>query len=112
MADTDQATKTIRVEVAFALPDRQEIVALQVHEGSTAEEAIALSSIQDLFPSVALSELARGIFGRPLNGRELPLPDDYILQENDRVEIYRALENDPKQARMDRVKKARQERNR
>jgi putative ubiquitin-RnfH superfamily antitoxin RatB of RatAB toxin-antitoxin module len=40
----------------------------------------------------------------------MPLPHEYVLRENDRVEIYRPLENDPRQARIDRVKKARQAR--
>ena len=107
MADNSEE-KPIRVEVAFAMPGKQEIIELNVMKGCTAEEAVALSQIQQLFPDINLEKLQKGIFSRPLNGRELPLPRDYVLHENDRVEIYRPLENDPKQARMERVNRARQ----
>ena len=45
-----------------------------------------------------------GIFSQPLNGKVLPEPSDYILQSGDRIEIYRPLLIDPKQARLNRAK--------
>jgi putative ubiquitin-RnfH superfamily antitoxin RatB of RatAB toxin-antitoxin module len=100
----------ITVEVAIALPERQEILTLEVRQGCTAMEALATSGFKkkyvDYLPEG--DDLALGIFSRPLDGIVLPLPGSYILKDHDRVEIYRPLENDPKQARMERVKKARQ----
>jgi len=96
---------TIIVEVAFALPERQEIVELQVKKGCTAEEAIEYSGLKEKFPEPGFDDLARGVFSRPLNGVDLPLPQDYVLENADRIEIYRPLEKDPKQARIDRAKK-------
>jgi putative ubiquitin-RnfH superfamily antitoxin RatB of RatAB toxin-antitoxin module len=45
-----------------------------------------------------------GIFSQPLNGKVLPTPSEYIVQPKDRVEIYRPLLADPKQARLRRAK--------
>lgn len=110
MAKQNHGDKTIRVEVAFALPTQQEILELQVKEGCSAIEAIERSGIREIFPDIDLEKMNVGIFSRVLNGKDMPLPHEYVLRENDRVEIYRPLENDPKQARMERVKKARQAR--
>lgn len=96
---------TIVVELAFALPERQEIMELQVKKGCTAEEAIEQSGIKEKFSEIAFDDLARGIFSRPLNGVVLPLAQDYVLENADRIEFYRPLEKDPKQARIDRAKK-------
>lgn len=95
----------IAVEVAYALPARQAVIALKVPKGTTALEAIALSGIRERFPDVVVDEAALGIFSRPLNGVDLPLPADYVLAANDRVEIYRPLLTDPKQARLARARK-------
>ncbi|MDA9909144.1 RnfH family protein [Gammaproteobacteria bacterium] len=94
----------IRVEVAFALPERQELVVMSVVSGCTAQEAVELSGMRMKFPEFNLDSLELGIFSRPLNGVDLPLPGAYVLEENDRVEIYRPLLNDPKHARLERVR--------
>jgi len=94
----------IRVEVAFALPERQELVAMSVVSGCTAQEAVDLSGIRMKFQEFDLDSLELGIFSRPLNGVDLPLAGAYVMEENDRVEIYRPLLNDPKHARLERVR--------
>ena len=94
----------IRGEVAFALPERQERVVRSVIAGCTAQEAVELSGMRMKFPEFDLDSLEFGIFSRPLNGLDLPLPGAYVLEENDRVEIYRPLLNDPKLARLERVR--------
>jgi len=111
MADKGAMQNPINIEVAFALPQRQEIRELVVEQGCTASEAVAKSGILEKYASFLSpdSEPAMGIFSRPLNGVELPLPADYVLQENDRVEIYRPLEKDPKQARLERAARAKEE---
>lgn len=95
----------IRVEVAYALPERQEIVALDVPRGTTARRAAELSGIDRLFPGLDLSTAEMGIFSKLLDGKVLPLPEDYVLEERDRVEIYRPLVLDPKEARLRRARK-------
>ncbi|RTR05516.1 RnfH family protein [Halomonas nitroreducens] len=87
----------IRVEVAFALPQRQRIVELTVPEGTTARQAVTLARLEELFPEVApatFREADLGIFGKALRD-----PQRQPLREGDRVEVYRPLKIDPKAAR-------------
>jgi putative ubiquitin-RnfH superfamily antitoxin RatB of RatAB toxin-antitoxin module len=114
MGDPVPAQPMITVEVAIALPERQEILVLEVRQGCTALEAVTTSGFREKYSDYLPEgkDLALGIFSRPMNGVVLPLPDSYILEDQDRVEIYRPLENDPKQARMERVAKARREKER
>jgi putative ubiquitin-RnfH superfamily antitoxin RatB of RatAB toxin-antitoxin module len=88
---------TIPVEVVYALPERQTLLALQVPAGATVREAIEQSGVLQLHPEIDLSQAAVGILGRraPLDAR---------LREHDRVEIYRRLTADPKDARRRRAR--------
>ncbi|MDO8273491.1 MAG: RnfH family protein [Gammaproteobacteria bacterium] len=97
----------VSVEVAYALPDKQRIIALQVKRGTTAAVAVELSGIAREFPQIDPHSAAMGIFSRPLDGKASPLPQDYVLNERDRVEIYRPLQIDPMQARLLRAARAR-----
>lgn len=90
----------ITVEVAYATPARQEIVALQVEQGTTALEAVRRSGITRIFEQIDLESDSMGIFSRRLDGKSSPLPQDYVLQEGERVEIYRPLRIDPMQSRL------------
>lgn len=96
---------TIAVEVAYATPDKQVIIPLQVPLGTSAYAAAVLSKISAQFTSINLEQDTMGIFSLPLNGKGQPLPKDYMLEEGDRVEIYRPLLIDPMQARQARAKK-------
>jgi len=85
-------TAEIRVEVAYALPSRQDILALALPAGSTVQQAIEASGIRQLYPEIDLSVQKVGIFGRLAKL-------DEVLQPGDRVEIYRPLKADPKEVR-------------
>lgn len=87
----------IRVEIAYARPDRQEIISLEVPPGSTIAEAIDYSGILERFPEIDLAKQPVGIFSR-----KSKLTD--VLKEGDRVEIYRPLTIDPKEARRAKAK--------
>ena len=87
---------TITVEVAYALPDRQVILAAVVPANSTAHQAIELSGIIEKFPEIDLAKNKIGIFSRLV-------PLSQTLQAHDRVEIYRPLIADPKAARRERA---------
>jgi len=91
----------ITVEVAYALPTEQKIIALQVEEGSTAFEAVARSQIAELFPEIDIKNDPMGIFGKAIKD-----PKTQVLNAGDRVEIYRPLIIDPKDARAARAAKA------
>lgn len=98
-------SETIAVEVAFALPEKQEIIALKVPSGTRMYEAARLSGITDKFPGLNLDNSSMGIFGKAEAN-----PKEAILKEGDRVEIYRPLIADPKEVRKRRAETAKQER--
>lgn len=95
----------ILVEVAYALPEKQRIIQLYVPTGTTALQAVKQSGIANEFPMIDLETAMMGIFSRLLDGSVNPLPADYVLRSRDRVEIYRPLQIDPKQARLARATK-------
>lgn len=92
--------KTISVEVAYALPDTQKLIGLEVPASSSAMSAVKLSGILEFFPEIDLAASKMGVFGKVI-----PQPEKYQLQQGDRVEIYRPLIIDPKQARLNRANK-------
>ncbi len=98
---------TIRVEVAYADPDAQALLELDVTPGTTALEAVRASGITEQFPHLDLEGATMGIFSTVLDGRVNPAPADYQLRDRDRVEIYRPLKIDPKQARRARANRNR-----
>ena len=89
----------IEVEVAWATPERQRIVRLEVPRGTTAREAVELSGIVDEFPEIDLETAVMGIFSRKLDGKRAPAPGEYVLKPRDRIEIYRPLQITPMEAR-------------
>ena len=90
----------IHVEVAYALPDKQRLIGLDVPEGTTMLEAAKLSGISDIFPEIDPDTIDMGVFGKVIKD-----PAAHELREGDRVELYRPLKIDPKQARLNRAKK-------
>lgn len=92
------SAKLISVEVAYATPAAQEIIALQVEEGSTIETVIDRSGILEIFTEIDLTHQKIGIFSK------LKKLTDKV-KEGDRIEIYRPLLIDPKDARRKRAKK-------
>jgi len=96
----------IRVEVVYALPDQQILIPLQVGEGTTALQAVKLSGIGAQIDDFDVSAADMGVYSRLLDGRASPLPQDYVLRDHDRVELYRPLQLDPKQARLLRARRA------
>lgn len=102
-------TGKIEVEVAYARPDRQKIISLEVSPGTTALEAAKLSGITEEFPEIELATAKLGLFGRHFGTRGIKPAHEYVLKERDRVEIYRPLIADPKEVRRRRAEKARRE---
>lgn len=94
---------TISVEVAYAKPEQQKIIKLQVESGCTALLAAQRSGIAEVFPEIDLSAVKMGIFGKVI-----AKPENHELQHGDRVEIYRPLLIDPKELRKARAAKAKQ----
>lgn len=86
----------MNVGVCYAQADRQIWLRLEVPEGSTISEAIALSGLLDQYPEIDLETQKVGIFGK-LAKLDAPVKD------GDRVEIYRKITADPQQVQRRRV---------
>lgn len=82
----------IRVEIAYARPDEQLILSVEVPEGSTLEQAIIASGVQERFPEIDLQTAKVGVFGKLSKLAATVRPGD-------RIEIYRPLLADPKEVR-------------
>jgi len=86
------------VEVAYALPDKQSLISLEVEEGTTIKEAIEASGVLDTYNQIDLTRDKVGIFSKFARL-------DTVLREKDRIEIYRPLIADPKKVRKERAAK-------
>lgn len=86
----------IKIEVAYARPDVQVIVPLELHAGCTVSEAIRHSGLLERFPELDPATQKFGVFGKLVKA-------DQVLRTGDRVEIYRPLIADPKAVRKQRA---------
>ena len=100
-SETEAAT--IKVEVAYALPDKQSLLALDVPAGTTALQAAEQSALADKYDELVLADAKLGIFGKVVAPSQ-------VLREGDRVEIYRPLIADPKEVRKARAARAKERR--
>ena len=89
---------SMRVEVIYALPQKQERVLLDLPPGSTVQDAFQASRLLQRLSQIELGRL--GVWGRPVTA-------ETRLRDRDRVEIYRPLIADPKEVRRERAAKTR-----
>jgi len=87
------------VQVVYALPGAQDVVEVELEEGSPVEDAINASGIPVRHPEIDLKTQRIGVWGR-----RVTLATG--VRDRDRVEIYRALSADPKQERRRRAASA------
>lgn len=91
------ANDMIKIEYVLALPDEQSQEYQMIQKGS---------ALKDVLLSFALDKKARKAIKDPVYGIFNQLIDlDYIVQDGDRIEIYRPLQIDPKTARKIRVER-------
>lgn len=86
---------SISVSVVYATPEKQLIKERQIPRGTSALELVTLSGIMkefDELQSSSLDDLELGVFAQRVS-------HDYLLEDGDRVEIYRNLKADPKEVR-------------
>lgn len=88
----------IQVSVLYATKERQDPIHLSLKSGATVQQAIEASKILTLYPQANESPLVVGIFGEIIHD-----PEHYPLDDGDRVDLYRPLLIDPKEARRQRV---------
>ncbi|KZY38511.1 RnfH family protein [Oleiphilus sp. HI0081] len=90
----------IQIEVAYAAPDKQKILTVEVKPGTNVFDGAKNSGIDKVFPEIDFDKADMGIFGKAVRK-----PLEQELKEGDRIEIYRPLMIDPKQARLNRAAK-------
>ena len=84
--------ETVAIEVVFALPEKQEVIQVEVPSGTLIRDAIRLSCIELRFPSYDLSGLPVGVWSEVKT-------EACVVQSGDRVQIYRSLVRNAKDAR-------------
>jgi putative ubiquitin-RnfH superfamily antitoxin RatB of RatAB toxin-antitoxin module len=90
----------LQIEIAYAEPQRGIVKILRLPPGSSVADALRVAALDADFAGVDFATAPFGIFGRAARA-------DQALQEGDRIEIYRPLAADPKEARRERAKRAR-----
>lgn len=93
-----ESAAAIVVEIVYALPDRQIVQSMEVTPGTTLQQALDASGLLQRFPEISQNGLDAGIYGKRADCST-------VLRAFDRIEIYRPLIADPKQARRARTRK-------
>jgi putative ubiquitin-RnfH superfamily antitoxin RatB of RatAB toxin-antitoxin module len=83
---------TVAIEVIFAALEKQKVIQLEVPSGTLIHDAVRLSRIDSHFPGYDLSALPVGVWNEVK-------PRTYVVQSGDRVEVYRSLITNAKDAR-------------
>lgn len=86
---------TINVSIVYATPNRQYLIEQTVPRGTSASELVSISGIKQQCSALAKfddTELVLGVYSQRVRA-------DHLLEEGDRVEIYRPLTADPKEVR-------------
>ena len=91
--------RKIYIEVAFASSMHQKIMEMEVPVNTTARKAVEESGLDRIFPDFDFESAPIGVFGKVV-------PDDYLLADGNRVEVYRPLQQAPTDARRKRAKSA------
>ena len=86
----------LEIEIVYGLADRQVLKSMTVVEGTTVREAALQSGLEVEFPELDLQQSPLGIFGKAVK-------DETVLRDGDRIEVYRPLLIDPKEARRKRA---------
>ncbi len=90
------ADNKTHIEIAYATPQKQIILELAVDPDTSPRQAVIDSDIDDYFPEIDKQSCDIGIFGKVVK-------PDHVLENGDRIEIYRPLIADPKQVRKQRA---------
>lgn len=92
MAAPDATEVQVEVQVCYALPETAFLHTLSLPAGSTLQQALEQSGVLQQHPEI---DLAVNLVG--IHGKKKTL--DTVLRQQDRVEVYRPLQADPKEAR-------------
>jgi len=87
----------LSIEVVLATPERQVLLTVNVEAGASVADVVVSSGIESHFPGLAVADMTVGIWGKPVSR-------DSAVNAGDRVELYRPLEIDPREARRQRAR--------
>jgi uncharacterized protein len=83
----------MKIEITYALPERQELMVVELPEGATVMQAVEASGLLQKYPEIDPGGVNKlGVFAKLAKA-------DAVLRDRDRVEIYRPLIADPKEVR-------------
>jgi putative ubiquitin-RnfH superfamily antitoxin RatB of RatAB toxin-antitoxin module len=91
-----------KIEVVYGTPIKQDILVVDVPENTNVEQAIVLSGILSMYEEIDLTVNSVGVWNKTAKL-------DTIVNDLDRIEIYRPLIADPKEVRKLRAEKAKEE---
>lgn len=95
--------RDIGIEVVFAEAERAIVVGYRLAVPASLADALRLAAADERFAGVDIAAMAVGVYGRVVDPA-------WLLEEGDRVELYRRLAEDPKSARRARARDARKKR--
>ena len=90
--------ETLLIEVAYAMPQKQQIVTVEVAAGTSVLDTVKQSTISKVFPEIDVENVKMGIFGKSVKPAQ-------AVKAGDRIEVYRPLICDPKATRKARADK-------
>lgn len=96
--DSTRGGVPLAVEVVYLRPDLVFCKSLLVPRGTRVDEAVRASGLLEACPDIDLQRQPLGIWGRRVSPEQL-------LNDGDRIELYRLLQADPKQARRERARR-------
>jgi hypothetical protein len=102
LENSDNTASQMSIEVVYGVPTKQKIFTVDINAGATVEQAILASGVLTLFTEIDLTVNKVGIWNRVVKLSE-------VLNDLDRIEIYRPLLADPKEVRKRRAEKAKLE---
>jgi hypothetical protein len=102
LENNDNTASQMSIEVVYGVPTKQKIFTVDINAGATVEQAILASGVLTLFTEIDLTVNKVGIWNRVVKLSE-------VLNDLDRIEIYRPLLADPKEVRKRRAEKAKLE---
>jgi len=90
----------MHISIVYALPHEQYLESIDIAEGSTVEQALMASTVLEKHPDIDLAVNKLGIYAKLVKASQ-------VLEEGDRIEIYRSLPRKPRDAHAVDDKKAR-----
>lgn len=92
------AEKNIQVDVVYATPQQQLVIAVTLPQGASLFDAVVKSGIASKIDGLDVETATLGVFGKAERN-----PRERVLLDGERVEIYRPLIADPKEVRKKRA---------